>query len=290
MQQQVFISASVGREGRNHFTDTRAVQALINHHLPIMVRRLAEDGRCGPLTINAIEEVERVYLHTMRPDERIDPHGPTLRALNAARPARRRHAAQVSVTPAPRPPGALTHRSSSSRHSRTPVTSASARPVPNGPPPATAAGHITGPGITPAAIAAAQATQRRWGVPASITLAQYIQESSAGRHMPAHSHNPFGIKAGRGQPFVMARTSEETSDGRVVHIMAPFRRFDSVDDAFDAHGRLLATGRAYALARQHTDDADAYADALTRHYATEHSYGRNLRELMRQHHLYGYNQ
>lgn len=284
MTDKTIISGPVGRDGANHLADVRAVQELINHHLPIPLQPLVVDGRCGSHTIRAIEEVERRYIHAERPDGRIDPHGPTLRALNAARPVRPHHAlhhlpATVASLPGPPVPRPAPARPAAP----TPPRSAAPSPAP-----VAATGPFT-PGITPAAIAAAQAAQRRWNVPASITLAQYIQESSAGLHMPHNSNNPFGMKAGRGQPFVMARTREETADGRSVYIMAPFRQFASIAEAFDAHGHLLATGRAYALARQHADDPDAYADALTHHYATDSHYGRNLKGLMKRHQLYQYN-
>lgn len=280
MTDRTIISGPVGRDGRNHVGDVRAIQELINHHLPVPLQPLVVDGRCGLFTIRAIEEVERHYIHMPTPDGRIDPHGPTLRALNAARPARPHHLLGVAVPsvashpqPAPLRPAAA----------GAPAT----RPVVPAPP--AAAGGTFTPGINPAAIAAAQAAQRRWNVPASITLAQYVQESSAGLHMPHGSNNPFGMKARRGQPSVMARTREETADGRSVYIMAPFRRFNSIAEAFDAHGQLLATGRAYALARQHVNDPDAYADALTHHYATDSHYGRNLKDLMRRRDLYRHN-
>lgn len=107
--------------------------------------------------------------------------------------------------------------------------------------------------------------------------------------MPTGSNNPFGMKAAHGQPFVMARAREETRGGGSVYIMTPFRKFESIEQAFDAHGQLLANGRAYALARQHTGDADAYADALTHHYATDSHYGSALKNVMRRHDLYRYN-
>lgn len=87
--------------------------------------------------------------------------------------------------------------------------------------------------------------------------------------MPLGSNKPFGIKAGRGQPSVMVRRREETNVERSVYINAPFREFPSLTEAFDQHGKLLATHPAYSLARQHTNDPDAYADALTHHYATD---------------------
>ena len=143
--------------------------------------------------------------------------------------------------------------------------------------------------VTPAAGAAAQAAQRAWRVPASVTLAQYVIESGAGHRMPRGSNNPFGIKAGRGQPSVMAWTYEYLKDGTRIHILAPFRVFASVADAFDAHGRLLAHHPAYAEARKYFNDADAFARGLEGHYSTTKGYGQTVADQMKAHNLYQYN-
>lgn len=46
------ISGSVGRRGRNISVDVITVQKLLNENMAeIAPVRLAEDGRCGPLTI-----------------------------------------------------------------------------------------------------------------------------------------------------------------------------------------------------------------------------------------------
>ncbi|WP_141259904.1 glucosaminidase domain-containing protein [Komagataeibacter diospyri] len=73
------------------------------------------------------------------------------------------------------------------------------------------------------------------GVPASITIAQWMLESGFGQHMPPHFNNPFGIKASRDQNFVMTPTHEETRDHRLLSTMAPFRVFSSINEAFDLH-------------------------------------------------------
>lgn len=86
--------------------------------------------------------------------------------------------------------------------------------------------------------------------------------------MPSHSNNPFGIKAGRGQSFVLAPPHEETKDHKLIATIAPFRVFSSLDEAFDQHERLLAMHPAYRLARQSMNDPDAYADASTGAYAS----------------------
>jgi peptidoglycan hydrolase-like protein with peptidoglycan-binding domain len=140
-------------------------------------------------------------------------------------------------------------------------------------------------GLSAEVIAAAQKSQEKWRVPASITLAQFILESGAGKHMPTGSNNPFGIKALTGQPSVMASTWEE-KNGAKFQIVAPFRKFASLAEAFDSHGELLS--KHYRTAMAHIDDPDAFADALTGHYATASNYGRQLKTVMRQFNLRKY--
>lgn len=138
-------------------------------------------------------------------------------------------------------------------------------------------------------IDAAKASERKWGIPASVTLAQYGLESAWGTKMPEGSHNPFGIKATQLQKSVSVRTREVDKAGRSYYIQAPFRKFDTIADAFEEHGRLLAQAKAYAAAREKLPDPDAFADALTGVYATDPLYGELLRKIMRQSKLYQYN-
>lgn len=84
----------------------------------------------------------------------------------------------------------------------------------------------------------------------------------------------------------MASTHEETRDHKMVAIMAPFRVFASMDEAFDQHGRLLAKHPAYKLARQYLNNPDAYARALTHHYASDDGYGEKLIKNMKTYNLY----
>jgi flagellum-specific peptidoglycan hydrolase FlgJ len=124
-------------------------------------------------------------------------------------------------------------------------------------------------------------------VPASSSLAQWAVESAFGKAMPLGSNNPFGIKAAKGQPFVEAHTREVVS-GKDVAIVAKFRKFDSIAQAFDEHGRLLATNRPYTRAMSHADDPDAFADALTGVYATDPRYGTVLKSILKKYNLYQY--
>ena len=136
-------------------------------------------------------------------------------------------------------------------------------------------------------IQAAIASRQRWQVPASVTLAQWALESGFGAHMPSGSNNPFGIKARANQPSVEATTVEFVHGQRVV-VRARFRKFASLAEAFDLHGRLLATNKVYRPAMQVRNDPDAFADALTGVYATAPNYGSVLKSMMKRYNLYQY--
>ncbi len=143
--------------------------------------------------------------------------------------------------------------------------------------------------VPPDIAAAAARSQLRWRVPASITLAQWAVESAWGASMPPDSNNPFGIKAVSGQPAVEAGTWE-VERGQTVTTTARFRRFESLAEAFDLHGRLLATNRVYAPAMAQAADPEAFADALTGVYATDPNYGYKLKWVMRTYNFLRFNQ
>ena len=164
--------------------------------------------------------------------------------------------------------------------------SLAARPLVEAARPTPRYGHV---GNVPSEVAsAATASQVRWKVPASITLAQWVVESAWGASMPADSNNPFGIKAAPGQPGVDAGT-REVVNGQDIHITAKFRKFENLAEAFDLHGKLLASNRVYAPAMAQAGDPDAFADALTGVYATDPKYGFTLKWVMRTYGFARYN-
>lgn len=128
----------------------------------------------------------------------------------------------------------------------------------------------------PDAVQAALKTQWKYGVPADVTLAQFGLESGFGKHMPPGSNNPFGIHAAAGQAYVMGYDWDASGK----RVPTKFAKYASLADAFEAHGKLLATGAAYAEARKHLDDPMAYAAALTGHYATDPQYGAKLQAMI----------
>lgn len=142
-------------------------------------------------------------------------------------------------------------------------------------------------------IDAAQAAQKAWHIPASISLAQWALESGWGVH-DLGCFNYFGMKApcdAKGVPLtphIDVKTREVDKYGHDYYITAPFRKFANAAEAFNEHGRLLATKGAYANARSKLPNADAFADALTGVYATDPNYGRSLKAIMHGSNLYQY--
>ncbi|UAJ10181.1 glycoside hydrolase family 73 protein [Glacieibacterium megasporae] len=277
------ITASVGRDGANRPHDVRIIQQLINDHRPPEIQRLAVDGVPGPLTIAAIVACQTTIVHLSHPDGRVDPQGRTLGALNRleapTHPVQHpKHPASHAAAAAPTKPAAPAA-----------ATSPAKPATPAGPAtPASAATTAAIPGYPSEVISAAQAAQTANHIPASVTMAQWALESGHGAHMPSGSNNPFGIKAAGSQPFVEART-REVVHGRSIYIMAHFRKFDTLADAFIKHGELLANAKPYANARAQLPDADKFADALTGVYATDPNYGALLKQIMKGANLYRYN-
>ena len=138
--------------------------------------------------------------------------------------------------------------------------------------------------VAPGAIAA----QQRYGIPASVTIAQAIDESGWGQSgLAAADHNLFGIK-GTGPAGRDMQPTQEYENGIWVTRTAPFRVYHNIAESIADHGRLLATSQAYQHAMANRQVPDAFAAALTGVYATDPNYGSNLIALMRLYNLYRY--
>jgi flagellum-specific peptidoglycan hydrolase FlgJ len=138
--------------------------------------------------------------------------------------------------------------------------------------------------VAPGAIAA----ERSYGVPASVTIAQAIEESGWGQsELAAADNNLFGIK-GAGPAGSALLSTEEYENGQWVTIAAPFRVYNNVAQSITDHAQLLATDPVYqqAMADRHTPDA--FANDLTGVYATDPDYGAKLVALMQLYDLYRY--
>jgi Mannosyl-glycoprotein endo-beta-N-acetylglucosaminidase len=136
----------------------------------------------------------------------------------------------------------------------------------------------------------AMATQRQYGVPAAVTIAQAIDESGWGQSVLAtNDHNLFGIK-GTGPAGSDQLPTQEVINGQLVNLSSSFQVYQSVAQSIDAHGRLLARSGDYAGAMTQAHDPNAFAAALTGVYATDPGYGAKLIQLMQQYDLYRFDQ
>jgi flagellum-specific peptidoglycan hydrolase FlgJ len=136
--------------------------------------------------------------------------------------------------------------------------------------------------------AGAIAAQHRYGVPASVTIAQAIDESAWGQSgLATRDHNLFGIK-GSGPAGSDPQPTHEYENGQSVTRTALFRVYHDAAESIDDHGKLLATSGYYRRAMADRQDPNAFADALTGVYATDPGYGTKLIGLMQQYDLYRY--
>ena len=132
----------------------------------------------------------------------------------------------------------------------------------------------------------AMATQRRYGVPASVTIAQAIDESGWGQSILAtQDHNLFGIK-GSGPAGSDLQPTQEFIGGQLVDSTAPFRMYYNIGQSIEAHGKLLARSDYFTNAMANKRQPNAFAAALTGIYATDPSYGVKLVGLMQRYDLY----
>lgn len=136
---------------------------------------------------------------------------------------------------------------------------------------------------------AAQACQRKTGIPASITLAQAALESGWGAR--ALGNNLFGIKADKswtGRTVSFATT--EHLAGKDVHLTDKFRAYDSYADSMVDHGQFLLKNPRYAACFKETTGM-GWASALQKAgYATDPDYAKKLQDTIRARNLQFYDQ
>jgi Mannosyl-glycoprotein endo-beta-N-acetylglucosaminidase len=138
--------------------------------------------------------------------------------------------------------------------------------------------------VAPGALAA----QRKYGVPAAVTIAQAIEESGWGQSgLASRDHNLFGIK-GTGPAGSDLLPTQEYQNGQMVNRTAIFRVYHDFAESIDDHGKLLATSGYYRQSMADRLNPDKFAASLTGIYATDPEYGAKLIGLMRQYNLYRY--
>lgn len=127
---------------------------------------------------------------------------------------------------------------------------------------------------------AAQDQMRKYGIPASITLAQGILESGSGKSkLAVEANNHFGIKC------------HDTWTGATLHLDddAPnecFRKYRSVDQSFEDHSLFLKKPRYQELFTLEITDYKGWAQGLKKcGYATSPTYAKSLIDLIEKYEL-----
>lgn len=95
------------------------------------------------------------------------------------------------------------------------------------------------------------ADQKKSGVLASVSMAQFILESGWGKSgLTQKANNAFGMKknlsgntwpnsAWDGKSVISMKTGEETADGKPYTITAEFRKYDCIEDSISDHSAYL---------------------------------------------------
>jgi flagellar protein FlgJ len=140
----------------------------------------------------------------------------------------------------------------------------------------------------------AQEIMRAYRVPASVSIAQAILESSWGRStLTRDDHNYFGRKCIDGPgPVAMAcrdYPTHECAGNACWATRALFRAYRNAADSYVDHGRQLTELSRYAEAMNHTHDPDRFAREIHKAgYATGSTYADKVIDLMRRYDLYKY--
>lgn len=130
-------------------------------------------------------------------------------------------------------------------------------------------------GFSQRVINLAQETERKYGVPASVTLAQYAYESGYGKSdLAQKNQNYFGIKGSY---------NGQSRNG--------WRLYGSIEESFDDHGALLAKP-LYANKTKGATTIEEYVKAIAETYAPSSdgnvNYAANIMRIIRDNNLTQY--
>jgi flagellum-specific peptidoglycan hydrolase FlgJ len=150
--------------------------------------------------------------------------------------------------------------------------------------------------ITTEMILGALKVQDEYGYPASVTIAQIIQESGFGVYGPngengqglsylAYQYNNlFGIKGAGTAGTVSMRTGEQAVSGEFYTITANFRVYNTYTECIEDRTQLLE--RRYSSLIEDVTDANTFAMRIARKWATSLTYGEHLIQQMERYDLY----
>lgn len=135
-----------------------------------------------------------------------------------------------------------------------------------------------------ALLPAALESERKYGVPAEVTLAQAALESGWARS-PIGGYNIFGIKGSGPAGSVKL----DTKEGAGVASRARFAKFNNFHEAVGEHGQLYNNGNYDRAMKQYSQNKDPmkFVDGIARTYATAPNYASQLKSMIRKYNLQG---
>ncbi|AZP04638.1 glycoside hydrolase family 73 protein [Jeotgalibaca ciconiae] len=139
----------------------------------------------------------------------------------------------------------------------------------------------------------AQAMQERYGVRASLSIAQAILESDWGTSdLAAQYNNLYGVKGGDGADVVALET-QEFSEGEWITIFANFKVYESYAASIEDHALLMVDGTTWNNELYHSViEAPTYQEAARAihqaGYATDPDYPEKLIQVIEEYELYKY--
>jgi flagellum-specific peptidoglycan hydrolase FlgJ len=131
-----------------------------------------------------------------------------------------------------------------------------------------------------ALLPAALESEKKYGVPAEVTLAQAALESGWARS-PIGGYNIFGIK-GKGSQGSVNVSTREFYNGRYVTIRDNFARYANFYDAVSSHGKLFHNGYYNKAIQQYAKDKnpERFVDNIHGIYATDPQYSRKIKGII----------
>ena len=152
------------------------------------------------------------------------------------------------------------------------------------------------PFITQEMVVGALKTQDETGYPASVTIAQIINESGYGKYGPGGENgqglsylayqycNLFGIKGTGTAGSARMNTKEMTPGGQTYSIQAGFRAYNTYMECIEDRSELLT--KVYSDLTENVTDANTFAVRIGGRWATGIHYGENLIDTMETYDLY----
>lgn len=131
-----------------------------------------------------------------------------------------------------------------------------------------------------ALLPAAIESEKKFGVPAELTLAQAALESAWARS-PIGGYNIFGVK-GTGPAGKTSVNTREFLNGKWVQLKDGFAKYHNFNQAVVKHGELFHNGYYDKAVNQYSRDQNVYAfiDNIQGIYATDPQYDRKIKSII----------